>query len=243
MVQSVRNSSGVDDLHAILATLCWMLWKGRNIAYFDKKFWTCSTTVEKAITLCEEFKAATETVHALPRLSTPPHPSSWLPPPPNVIKLNVDGAVNKKNGISGAGIVARNHLGEILGSISIPFLGFLLPRSTEALAFREALITAAIRGFSEIIVEGDSLQVVQALIQDGKSLSDCSSILADCVELIPLFSSCSFIHVKRSCNRIAHSLAKQSLLGAKLECWGGPVSQHLASLARDDIQSSDCSLS
>lgn len=76
-----------------------------------------------------------------------------------------------------------------------------------------------------------------------ESLSDCSSILADCVELFPLFSSCSFIHVKRSCNRVAHSLAKQSLLGARLECWGGPVSQHLASLARDNIRSSDRSLS
>ncbi|XP_058222888.1 uncharacterized protein LOC131332605 [Rhododendron vialii] len=158
MVQSVCNSSGVEDLYAILATLCWMLWKGRNTAYFDKKFWTCSTTVEKVITLCEEFKAATEMVHSLPRLSTPPHPSSWLPLPPNVIKLNVDGAVNKKNGISGVSIVARKHFGEILGSISIPFAGFLSPRSTEALGFREALVTAAIKGFSEIIVESDSLQ-------------------------------------------------------------------------------------
>ncbi|XP_058208113.1 uncharacterized protein LOC131321121 [Rhododendron vialii] len=123
MVQLVRNSSGVEDLHVILAILCWMLWKGRNTAYFDKKFWTCSTIVEKAITPCEEFKASTD-------------PSSWLLPPPNAIKHNVDGAVNKKNDISSVGIVARNHFGEILRSISIPFAGFLSPHSTEALGFR-----------------------------------------------------------------------------------------------------------
>ncbi|KAG5515304.1 hypothetical protein RHGRI_036372 [Rhododendron griersonianum] len=64
------------------------------------------------------------------------------------------------------------------------------------MGFREAPITAVNRGFFKIIVEGDSLQVVQALIQDGKSHSDCNSILADCAELLPLFSSCSFIHVK-----------------------------------------------
>lgn len=58
------------------------------------------------------------------------------------------------------------------------------------------------RGFSKIIVEGASLQVVQVLIQE-KSLSDCSSILAYCVELLPLFSSCSFIHVKHSCPSIS----------------------------------------
>lgn len=83
-----------------------------------------------------------------------------------------------------------------------------MPRTTEAVGFREALIAANIRGFAHIIVEGDSSQIVQALSQEGKNFSDCSSIVTDCLKLAIMFSSCFFVHVKRSNNKVAHSLAK-----------------------------------
>lgn len=52
------------------------------------------------------------------------------------------------------GFVARNYLGDFLGSASIPFDGFMSPHFTEALAFREALVVATNHGFSNTIVEG-----------------------------------------------------------------------------------------
>lgn len=55
------------------------------------------------------------------------------------------------------------------------------------MAFREALVIAANRGLSKIVVEGDSLQVVQALTQAGKSFADCSS------QSLRLFSSSAFV--------------------------------------------------
>lgn len=70
---------------------------------------------------------------------------------------------------------------------------------------------------AKIIVEGDSIYIVRALVQEGKfalegeSYSDCCS----CLELLPLFSSCSFIQFKRSCNMVAHAF-KRSPLGARL---------------------------
>lgn len=88
------------------------------------------------------------------------------------------------------------------------------------MGFREDLVIVANKGFSKIIVEGDCLQVVNALAQAGNSFSDYSSILSDCLHLLPLFSSCEFVHVKRFCNMVAHSLAKQSLFSGRLEFWG-----------------------
>ncbi|KAI8573517.1 hypothetical protein RHMOL_Rhmol01G0283900 [Rhododendron molle] len=107
------------------------------------------------------------------------------------------------------------------------------------MGFREALVFAANNSLSHIIIEGDSLEVVQALTQEGKSLLDCSSILSDCIELLPLFSSCQFTHVNRSCNRVAHSLAKHSLSSARLVSWGGPVPQSITDLSLCDVRSSD----
>ncbi|KAI8549830.1 hypothetical protein RHMOL_Rhmol06G0055900 [Rhododendron molle] len=175
-----------------------------------------------------------------PSVSAVPLPvPKWCLPLIGTVKINVDGAVCRKKGIVGVGLVARDHKGQILGMASIPSMGLLSPRSVEAMGFREALVFAANSGLSHIIIEGDSLEVVQALIQEGKSLSDCSSILLDCIELLPLFSSSHFTHVNRSCNRVAHSLAKQSLLGARLVSWRGPVPQSLTDLSLCDVGSSD----
>ncbi|XP_058181170.1 uncharacterized protein LOC131299601 [Rhododendron vialii] len=140
----------------------------------------------------------------------------WCLPPVGMVKINVDSALCKEKMIVGVGLVARDYLGQILGMASIPFTGLLAPRSVEAMGFWEAMVFAATNGLSHVIIEGDSLEVVQALMQEGKSFSDCSSILSDCIDLLPLFSSCRFTHVKRSCNRVAHSLAKKALSGARL---------------------------
>lgn len=97
-------------------------------------------------------------------------------------------------------------------------------------------------GFSNIPIEGDSLQVVNAPVQKGKFFLDCWSILFDCNELLPLFSSCTFVHVNRSCNRVAHSLAKQALLGNSCSYFGGGgghVPQWLLNLCSDYVRSLD----
>lgn len=70
----------------------------------------------------------------------------------------------------GVGFVARDHLGSILGTCSIPFVGTYTPRTAEVLGFREAMILALQKGFSRITVEGDSAQIVQALTQEGELL-------------------------------------------------------------------------
>lgn len=97
--------------------------------------------------------------------------------------------VNKRTGTVGIG-VARNYLGQILGTSSILVTGYFSPRTTKDMSFREALVIAANKDLPRIIVEGDCIQVVHALAQARNSFSNCSSILSDCLELLPLFSSC-----------------------------------------------------
>lgn len=216
-----QSNVGGTDMGALLASICWFLWKARNKTHFENQKWNSSRILEESFVICSEFKEANASTCASFNNAAPSPPVNWCLPPPGIIKFNVDGAVDMSGGLVGVGIVARDHAGQILGTVSIPFPGLFSPRTAEALGFREALITAANKGFSSIIVEGDSIQIVQALTQVGKSFSDCSSILSDCLELIHLFSSCVIKYVKRSFNRVAHSLAKQSLLGVRLENWGG----------------------
>ncbi|XP_058208234.1 uncharacterized protein LOC131321248 [Rhododendron vialii] len=208
------------DMGAFCASICWFIWKTRNLVHFDGLNWDGSMILDKASTLCSEFKAVQVIGHSLRSLATSGSVPMWRPPLADVVKFNVDGAVQQKNGSVGIGIVARDHMGQIVGILATSFPGLLSPKVVEVLAFLEALVFTANRGLSNFVVEGDSLEVVQALTQSEKSFADCSSILLDCLVLLPLFSSCSFVNVNRSCNRVAYSLAKRSLLGISLENWG-----------------------
>ncbi|XP_058216648.1 uncharacterized protein LOC131327503 [Rhododendron vialii] len=186
------------NMGAFFVSICWFIWKARNQVYFDGLGWNGTVILEKASALCSEFKAVMVDDHSLQSPAVSKSVPMWRPPLVDVIKLNVDGAVQRANGSVGVGIVARDHWGQIVGMMAIPFIGLFSPRAVEAMAFREALVFAANRGLSKIVLEGDSLQVVQALTQAGKSFADCSSILLDCLVLLSLFSSCTFVHVNRS---------------------------------------------
>lgn len=122
-----------------------------------------------------------------------------------MIKLNVDGATNKNSGLVAVGLVARDAYGNTLGWASLSFKGLFSPRTTEAMGFREAMVFAANHGLANIIIEGDSQQVVNALTRKGNFYSDCCAILPHCINLLPLFSSCTFVHVNRLCSSVAHS--------------------------------------
>ncbi|KAI8561306.1 hypothetical protein RHMOL_Rhmol04G0328500 [Rhododendron molle] len=110
------------------------------------------------------------------------------------------------------------------------FKGPLSPRVIEALGFRFALLTTALRwGYSRIIVEGDALQIVQAL-NGSRSFIDCDTIILDCLQIALNFSSCLFSHVKRGGNK-----------GNGLMSWRGDFLQWLLTLALDDVRASGSS--
>ncbi|KAB2622200.1 hypothetical protein D8674_024382 [Pyrus ussuriensis x Pyrus communis] len=73
----------------------------------------------------------------------------------------------------------------------------------EAITVREGLALAYSRGFQNIIVESDLLQIVQAL---------CSSLL-------DLSSFISFTHIRRQANEVAHRLAYFSLSSTTPALW------------------------
>ncbi|KAI8532091.1 hypothetical protein RHMOL_Rhmol11G0186000 [Rhododendron molle] len=61
-----------------------------------------------------------------------------------------NGAVDKSGGLVGVEIVARDHVGQILGTTYISFPGLFSRRTAKTLGFREALVPAANKGFSSI---------------------------------------------------------------------------------------------
>lgn len=89
--------------------------------------------------------------------------TKWVPPPPGRIKLNTDGGFNrwKHNGEGGG--VFRNHMGHVLGMFSVRFPSLDSVEHSEFRALLVGLTLALKVGFTALVIELDSLPVVQAI--------------------------------------------------------------------------------
>jgi hypothetical protein len=87
----------------------------------------------------------------------------WSPPPVGVVKANWDVAVDMKNGKLGYGCVIRDSSGNLqAASCHVEFL-MVDPVVGEALAALHTVEFCRDKGFSSIVLQGDSLLVVQAI--------------------------------------------------------------------------------
>jgi len=78
----------------------------------------------------------------------------------------------------------------------------------ETLACRKAMEFVVDVGFNELIIEGDSINVMRALSSLSLNLSVVGNVVADIQCLISGLSRVSFSWVKRDCNQVAHVLAR-----------------------------------
>ncbi|XP_065630291.1 uncharacterized protein LOC136067860 [Quercus suber] len=134
--------------------------------------------------------------------------SKWLPPPPDWVKANFDGATFQESGVAGLGIIIRNDCGLVMAALTqvIP-----LPTSVEiveVLAARRALIFAKELGFDHVILEGDSEIAIRAMNSEDYSAAPFGHIISDIKALSSHFRSVVFHHTRRLGNKVAHRLAQ-----------------------------------
>ena len=135
--------------------------------------------------------------------------TSWIPPPKNYIKLNVDTAVSQA--FTSLAMVGRNEFGEVL-KVWAKIHYLCTPTLAEAAAILWALSQATAENWCNIIVEGDS-KICLDVLSKAKEPSDwsISSITRDATDMSVFFYNCKFCWVKRSLNSVAHSVAKYAI--------------------------------
>ena len=124
----------------------------------------------------------------------------------DVVKLNVDAATTD----SGAtiAIATQNSLRKISNcwASSYPTTD---PCIAEATVLSWALELASAKKLSNILVEGDTKTCIDAIFGDAKIFSwKIISIVANVKSFSTIFSSCSFLWVKRDANEVAHTLVR-----------------------------------
>ncbi|XP_012857002.1 PREDICTED: uncharacterized protein LOC105976270 [Erythranthe guttata] len=135
------------------------------------------------------------------------HPTEWKPPEMGVLKINFDVAIRRGEPKLAVAAVARNHERICVGWKVVLIDGNLNPVEGEAMAALHAIMLASMNGWNEVIFEGDSLQVIQALRAGGGDMLPFGAIIDECIYLANVFTSFSFSFVKRSGNSLAHALA------------------------------------
>ena len=69
-----------------------------------------------------------------------------------------------------------------------------------------------------MVIEGDSLQVIQAINEAGPVQTMYGHVVDD-IRFLSSSVSCSFLHVKRKGNGLAHALARRAISFAILNVW------------------------
>ena len=92
--------------------------------------------------------------------------TSWSPPPaPGCLKVNVDGAIFAAPRTAGIKVVIRNEDGSFKATLSKKIMASLGAVEAEVKAFEASLLLAKDLGVHDIVLEGDSMFIHNALCE------------------------------------------------------------------------------
>ncbi|MQM16434.1 hypothetical protein Taro_049392 [Colocasia esculenta] len=123
----------------------------------------------------------------------------WLHPPPGRLKLNVDGAFKLTESGAGGGGILRDHRGTCVLAFAKNYQGVTSALAAEALALRDGLTNCCSKGFMDIMVETDSLNLVQIVTRQTPRPWELSCIIQDVVVITQKLKA-QIKHVHREAN-------------------------------------------
>ncbi|XP_059438570.1 uncharacterized protein LOC132171299 [Corylus avellana] len=135
----------------------------------------------------------------------------WEKPRHGWIKVNWDASIDKAGKRMGVGILARDHEGRIIVAMCAMKPDLTDPAVAEAAGAWLAVELSHQSGFSHVVLEGDSLEIVQWLRKDGVCRSRCGLLINETKLLLQDIQRWEVHHVKRKGNAEAHKLARLAL--------------------------------
>ncbi|XP_060965698.1 uncharacterized protein LOC133034601 [Cannabis sativa] len=214
----------------------WAVWKMRNEVVWNSISPSSEEVIHVAnVNFSDWCKAQQFEKETLP-MHTSVVREKWCPPNFPCIKVNVDGAIFAPEGRFGVGMVARCAAGMVLQAKSVLKTGLLQPHGVEALGFKEALSWIKSNGWVGVILESDCLRVISDIQSNKSMVSPYSHIILECKALCAEIGNISLSFVKRSANRVAHCLARSSLVKADRIFNSLSLPFVISSLALDDLK-------
>lgn len=146
-------------------------------------------------------------------------PQVWQPPPDDCYKLNFDAGFNSSTKVAKLGVVIRNHQGDFMAGLTRMVESVPDATTAEALACKEGVRFAQDSLFRDLIIEGDSLNIVKRLQQVKIDRAPSGRIVDDARHFISGFRFSRVVHVRREANAIAHLFAQHAVVGGEPRYW------------------------
>ncbi|KAF7021711.1 hypothetical protein CFC21_034609 [Triticum aestivum] len=132
---------------------------------------------------------------------------NWEPPDQGYIKINVDTRFVESMRFASIGIIARNHLGEVLVS-SWDFIGSCT--CVDEAEFRAALagLYIGIAFQSPVILKTDSVTIAFSLAKDSFDRSPFVDLKKEAMSVSNFIKDFKIVKIDRQANRIVHEIVK-----------------------------------
>ncbi|XP_030930791.1 uncharacterized protein LOC115956606 [Quercus lobata] len=155
----ILDAGSPNDLETLFVT-AWAIWFNRNQVVHESKSSPHSQIWNLARRTQEDYKNAVLFCRAQQQQAPD---VGWAAPPPDVYKINVDGATAGIGCRSSVGVVIRDCRGMAVAAVSKVLNGNYGAAVTEAFAVEEGILLAREMELQRIIVESDSCEVVDAI--------------------------------------------------------------------------------
>ncbi|KAG7941873.1 hypothetical protein I3843_16G069700 [Carya illinoinensis] len=211
------------------------LWYRRNQLVFEGKFENPSRVVTNAISSLKCFQTSQADMIQI-KVPSPVRrkDTNWKPPDVGVSKLNFDAAIDKVGNRMGLGIVARNHLGELLFSFSTSRLFSGTSDTAEAAGLWKAMDLAVELGIRNVVYEGDAERIIKGVTEEKEAVAWMDQLFKDMRGRLLNRPDWSVQFIHREGNSVAYELAKRVLRIEGEWCWIEEGPAEIASLITRD---------
>ena len=186
-----------------LSPTAWFVWYNRNQVIHKANFSLALQIWESAQRLVQDFINVNS--------NSPQHifPSQlrWTTPPCGIFKVNVDGAI------------IRNSEGLVISAMSKTLPARSSMEEVEAIALENGVLPTQEMNLTDIIVESDSLSVVQSIQKE--IYGALGHIIQGTLSALSTFRSWKIQRLKRESNRAAHELAHLARASGVTQIWKG----------------------
>ncbi|KAK8564240.1 hypothetical protein V6N12_036369 [Hibiscus sabdariffa] len=199
----------------VLMVTFWTIWYARNKMVHEGTVPSIAHTLSFVVAFLRENDMRHPQICRRP----PRIQGQWLASIANVIKLNFDAAFECQCTRSVSGVICRDTDGFILEACSIfhPYVSDAF--QVEALACLVAVNFARDLGFTQVVIERDSLTVIKKCQSENIDASLISLLIADIKEVSKVFVSVSYGFVHREANDAAHVLAQEGKMYSSPMYW------------------------
>ena len=185
--------------------IAWAIWYNRNKVVHEESCLSHQQVWQLAKSVVEDFSNAVDWDFSQPR----PLPVKWNPPPPGIFKVNVDGATVDHGGNSSVGVIVRDCTGQTIAANCKLLKACYSAELVEIMALLQGVLLAQELHLPQVIMESDALAAIQA-INDKSTSSNSGHLIQEILHIRSSFESCTFQHIGRDFNQVAHELAQHA---------------------------------